>query len=288
MEIKFDLRKSVQENAARYYELGKKARKKAEGVEAALAETMRKIRKEGKAAAARQEKDVQPKVRVVREREWYEAFGWSLSGSGRLMLFGRNAKQNDLVVSRHMEEGDLFFHADIKGGSAVVLKKNMGMGTVEGGGEKGWPGGEGESIAPAMGEVGGEISLEDKDAAARIAVSFSNAWVRGFSQADTYCVGKEQLGKHASGGYVGAGGFAILGKREWFRNVPLKLAVGLDSKGRVAVGAPGAKWIGRAILVVPGKKGKGETGKEIAKALGVHESEVIHVLPSGSFSMVQE
>ncbi|MBN2122437.1 DUF814 domain-containing protein [Candidatus Micrarchaeota archaeon] len=283
MEIKFDLKKSVQENAAAYYELGKRARKKAEGVEKALAETMRKIKKEGKKAAARQEKDVQPKVRVVREREWYEGFGWSFSGSGRMMVFGRNAKQNDLVVSRHMVEGDLFFHADIKGGSALVLKKGAREGKDTGlEGEDGTPPKEGGVV------VEGEISAQDKEEAAKIAVSFSNAWVRGFSQADTYCVGKEQLGKHASGGYVGAGGFAILGKREWFRNVPLKIAVGLDSKGRVAVGAPGAKWISKAVLVVPGKTGKGETGKGIAKILDVHESEVIHVLPSGSFSIVEE
>jgi predicted ribosome quality control (RQC) complex YloA/Tae2 family protein len=277
MQIKFDLRKSVQENAAYYYELGKKARKKAEGVEKALSETMKKIKREGKKAAAKEEKAARPKVRVVREREWYEGFGWSFSGSGLMMLFGRNAKQNDLVVSRHMQDGDLFFHADIKGGSALVLKKNGGMETKEEKGEQ----------EDAIGG-GEEISAQDKEEAARIAVSFSSAWGKGFSQADSYCVGKEQLGKHASGGYVGAGGFAILGKREWFRNVPLKIAVGLDSKGRVAVGAPGAKWMSKALLLVPGKKAKGEMGKEIAKVLGVHESEVIHVLPSGSFSIVEE
>ncbi len=223
------------------------------------------------------------KVRVVREREWYEGFGWSFTDSGKLVVFGRNAQQNDLVVARYLDEMDLFFHADIKGGSAVILKgESRGASEILGevvGGERGKEGEE------EMGGIGG-IDAEDKRVAAILAVSFSSAWGKGFSQADTYCVVKEQVGKHASGGYVGAGGFAILGKREWFRNTPLKVVVGLDERGRVAVGAPGAKWINKGILLVPGKIGKGDTGKQIAKILGVHESEVIHVLPSGEFSIV--
>lgn len=252
--MRIKLGKNAQESAVHYHQLAKKLRKKAEGLEKAILETKKNIRRtEGKERVKKEKK-----VRIVRERMWYESFGWSFTNSGKMILFGRNAKQNDLVFARHMEEGDLFFHADIRGGSATILKKGVGT------------------------------KKEDREFAAVIAASFSKAWVRGFSQADAYSVEKEQLSKHVSGGYVGAGGFALSGKRDWYKNTPLKLRVGVDSEGRVAVGAESADWMKKSVLVVPGKNAKWETGKKIAVILGVEESEVIHVIPSGSFSLVKE
>lgn len=255
MPIRIFLDKSVQENAAFYHEAAKKARKKAEGVVEAIGTTKKKIRKLEKEGAKKKEGK---KVRVVREREWYEGFGWSFTNSGKLALFGRNAKQNDLVVARHFEEKDLFFHAEITGGSVVILKEGVGA------------------------------SAEELDFCARLAASFSKAWVKGLSQVDAYCVGREQVGKHTSGGSIGQGGFAISGKRNWFRNTPLRLRVGVDSKGRGAVGAPDADYMEKSVVVAPGKKAKGETGKEIGKILGVDEAEIVHILPSGSFSIIKE
>ncbi len=254
MGVRIKLGKNAQESAVYYHQLAKKIRKKAEGLEKAILETKKKIRRADGKERVKKEK----KVRIVRERKWYESFGWSFTNSGKMILFGRNAKQNDLVFARHMEEGDLFFHADIRGGSATILKNGVGA------------------------------KKEDREFAAVIAASFSKAWVKGFSQADAYSVEKEQLSKHAAGGYVGAGGFAIAGKRDWYKNTPLKIRVGVDSEGRAAIGAENADWMKKSVLVVPGKNAKGETGKKIAVILGVEESEVVHVLPSGSFSLVKE
>ncbi|MBD3397899.1 DUF814 domain-containing protein [Candidatus Micrarchaeota archaeon] len=251
--VRIKLGKEAQESAVYYHQLAKKIKKKIKGVEKAIGETKKKIRK----VEARGIKKKEAKVRVVREREWYEAFGWSFTNSGKLVLFGKNAKQNDVVVARHMEEGDLFFHADIRGGSATILKGGAGA------------------------------KKEDREFAAVIAASFSKAWGKGFSQADAYCVEKEQLSKHASGGFVGAGGFAISGKREWYPNTPLKLRVGLDEMGRVVVGAENSGWMGKSVVVVPGKTAKGKIGKEIGEILGADESEVVHMLPSGSFALVE-
>ncbi len=255
MGVRIKLGKNAQESAVHYHQLAKKIRKKAEGLEKAIVETKKNIKRaEGKERVKKEKK-----VRIVREKEWYESFGWSVTNSGKMILFGRNEKQNDIVVARHMEKGDLFFHADIRGGSATILKGGVGA------------------------------KREDRDFAATIAASFSKAWVRGFSQADAYSVEKEQLSKHAkSGASAGAGGFMLDGKRDWHKNTALKIRVGVDEKGRVAVGAESADWMKMSVLVVPGKKAKGETGKKIAGLLGVEESEVVHVLPSGSFGLVKE
>ena len=253
MGIKIKLGVAAQESAAHYHQLAKKTKKRMGGLDAAIAETKKKISAAEKKEAGKKK----AVVRVVRKKEWYESFGWSFTNSGKLIIIGKNAKQNDVVFARHMEEGDLFFHAEIRGGAATVLKGGVGAGE------------------------------DEKEFAAILSVCFSKAWVKGFSQADTYYVEKGQLGKHAAGGFVGAGGFAISGKRVWYKNTPLRLRVGVDKEGRIAVGAESAEWIGKGVIVVPGKKGKGETAREIAKILGVNESEVIHVLPSGSFGIIR-
>ncbi|MBD3390300.1 DUF814 domain-containing protein [Candidatus Micrarchaeota archaeon] len=254
LKIKISLEKSAQENAAEYYQDSKKARKKKEGVVNAIKKTKKKIRE----TEERGVKEGEEPVRILREKKWYEKFGWSFTTSGKMILFGRNAKQNDALVSAHLEKGDLFFHADIRGGSATILK--------------------GGKIAE-----GGEL-----EEAAAIAASFSKAWDKGFSQVDAYGVEAGQVSKHVQGGAIAAGGFALEGERKWFRNTPLKLKVGIDEEGRAAVGAPGAGWITTGVEVVPGKRGKGKTAKALGRLFQIDENEFVRVLPSGNFRILGE
>ena len=254
MGIKIKLDKPAQESAAEYYQFAKKMRKKNDGVVRAIEETRKKIRHAEKKKLVEKKKS----VRDARKKAWYESFGWSFTNSKKLILRGKNAKQNDGVVAKHMEEGDLFFHCDIRGGAATILKGGL------------------------------EATDEEKDVAAIISVCFSKAWGKGFSQADTYYVKKEQLSKHSVGGFVGAGGFAITGKRAWYRNTPLKLRVGVDETGAVGVGAPDANWMKKSVLVVPGKMPKEKACKNIAGLLEVDEDEVRSVLPAGGTSVVGE
>ena len=57
---------------------------------------------------------------------------------------------------------------------------------------------------------------------------------------DVYWVKPEQWSKSGpSGEYVPHGAFAVSGKRNWMRNVPLKLAIGVIANGEVRfVGGP--------------------------------------------------
>lgn len=254
MGVKIDLFRGVQENAAAHYGRAKELREKVNGLEKAILDTTEKLKKGERKAAGAKKKT----VRVARKKEWYESFHWSFTNSGKLVLVGKDAKQNDLLVARHMDEKDLFFHADIKGGAATILKGGAGA------------------------------DEEEKKYAAVLAASFSKAWMRGFAGVDTYCVKKEQLSKHAQGGFVGAGGFAIVGQKEWFKNTPLGLKVGVDKEGRGCAGAPSADWMVKSVSIVPGGKEKGAALKEIAYLLGVDESEVAQVLPSGKISVRKE
>jgi len=241
-KVRVSLGKSVQANAADYYEEAKKAKRKAEGLEKAIEETRRK---------AGEKKPAKKVVRVKRERKWYEEYRWAFTTKGKLIVAGKSAAQNDRVFSQVFREGDFFFHADIKGGAATVLKE----------GEKGERG--------------------EKMEAAALAACYSKAWVKKFSMVDVYCL---PFGKVRTAQGAGAGAFDLLGKREWFRNTPLRLAIGLDESGQVAVGAEHAKLRKKRIML-PGKLEKGEAAKRIAERLGVHPDEVLPLLPPGKISV---
>jgi predicted ribosome quality control (RQC) complex YloA/Tae2 family protein len=248
VKVSIQLGKSIHENSARYYEEAKKAREKAEGVRVAMAETQKRM-----GAAAKKKARA---VKVARKREWFEEFHWSFTNAGKLILAGKTAQQNDKLAGK-MEDGDLFFHADIRGAAATILKNGVGA------------------------------SEEEKKEAAAIAASYSKAWGKRMASVDVYAVKKGQLSKHATGGFVGAGGFAISGEREWLKNTKLMLAIGIEENGRVSAGAEDAKWIRKKVLIVPGKMEKKEAAEKLGELLGVPDSEIMPCLPSGKASIVR-
>lgn len=194
---------------------------------------------------------------MVRERDWYEKFHWSRSPSGLLIIGGRDAKSNEMVVKKHLEPGDLFFHADVTGASAVVLKQ------------------------------GTKATEEDKRAAACLAACFSRAWQNGLASVDVYAVPSTRVKLAAkSGEYLAKGAFVIEGKREWFRNTPLELAVSVES-GKVVVFP---SFINKkSVTIKPNARGsKGDAAKLVLSKLKqlftdatITLDDVLAALPNG-------
>jgi len=245
MEIRLFINKSVHENAAYYYEEAKKLRKKAEGLEKAIEETKKELDK------IQKKKKETPQIRTKREQKWYEKFHWFYTSGNKLVFGGKDAQQNDLVVSRHMEDNDLFFHADIQGASAIILKD---------------------------GKTASEQELLET---AQFAASFSSAWKNGNSAVDVYAVGKGQLSKAAPGGFIPTGAFAIDGKRIWFKSTPIKLLLLKEEDTAIILPAIASQKPG--IILLPSKSGKekGAIAKQLAKQLSVHPDIFLQILPSG-------
>ena len=60
------------------------------------------------------------------------------------------------------------------------------------------------------------------------AAAYSKAWSLGLATVDVYAVRPDQLSKQPpSGEYLPKGSFMIYGQREWFRDVELKLSIGV-------------------------------------------------------------
>ncbi len=251
MKLKLFYNKSIHENAAYYYELAKETKQKLAGLEKAIEQTEKEI-DEAK-------KPRKKEVRVKRQKEWFEKFHYAFTGSGRLMIGGRNAQQNDLAVSRHMEKNDLFFHADIQGASAVILKNGL------------------------------DASEEELLEAAQFAASFSKAWANANAAVDVYAVKKDQLSKHATGGYIPTGAFAIKGERKWFKGTKLALRIGIGEKGVAMVSEVSKTKLKNELVLVPAKTGKekGSLARSLAKRYGVHPDELLELLPNGKTRTVQ-
>jgi predicted ribosome quality control (RQC) complex YloA/Tae2 family protein len=219
LRFSVNLRKTLFENAAEFYERGKKARQKSAGTLAALEESRRKLaeieQKIREAEVLKRAKPVEAMEelvkRKVKSKEWYEKFRWFMSSDDFLVVAGKDAVSNEVLVKKYAEADDVVFHADITGAPFVVVKTK--------GGEP------------------GEQALRE---AGEFAAAFSRAWREGFGSADVYWVKPEQLSKSGpSGEYVPHGAFAVIGKRNWMRSVPLRLAIGVVTKGEVRfVGGP--------------------------------------------------
>jgi len=186
--------------ASKLYEEAKEAERKAKRAEEALKQAAQQLLE-----AEREARQARPSLR---ERAWYEKFRWFYTSGGLLVIAGRDASQNERLVRRYLEEGDLFVHAEIHGAPAVILKQ------------------------------GAKAGMEDLKEAAQFAVAYSKAWREGRLQGDAYWAHPSQVSKTPpSGEYLPRGAFMVRGERNYVRSLPLEVAIGVDEEGRV-VGGP--------------------------------------------------
>ncbi len=253
LHFSFNLRDSIFDNANRYYERGKNEKEKAQGALFALSDSRRKLAKaERELAEAEQLKSLKPaeimeklaKRKVEREnREWYEKFRWFTSSDGFLVVAGKDTVSNEVLIKKYTTEEDVVFHAEITGAPFVAIKS------------------EGKPVS--------EQALHE---AGEFAASFSRAWRENAGTADVYWVKVDQLSKSGpSGESVPHGAFFVVGKRNWIRNMPLRLAIGIIVGEETSfVGGPVEAVKAKTksyVVLVPGDNAGKELLKQILKSL---------------------
>lgn len=267
-KVKLYLEKSLGENAEIYYEKAKKFRHKYEGALKAYEDTKRKLEEIEKLIEEEQKKELNVKKLERRKRKWFEKFRWFVSSEGFLVLAGKDASTNEVLVKKHMEDNDLYCHADVYGAPHVVIKD---------------------------GQKAGEKTIFE---ACQFAVSMSRAWSQGLYSADAYWAYPNQVTKQApSGEYLGKGAFMVYGKRNWMHGLPLKLAVGvINYDGEEYVVCAPVEAIkahtDKYIVIRPGSMKKGELVKKlrgILKKWGyeVREEDLNAILPPGGGEIVE-
>ncbi len=268
VRVNIDTTQGIPENAEVYYNKGKKAKKKIRGVNIAIEKTHQEIEKAESKREIEMEKVLVPQKRVKKELKWYEKLRWFLTSDGLLVIAGRDASTNEMVVKKHMEPRDIYFHSDIHGAASVVLKA-------------------GEEEIP-------ETSINQ---AAAFAACFSSAWSKGLGSADVYWVNPDQVSKTPqSGEFVTKGAFIIRGARNYIRGLPLTLSVGIvDYEGdRIMAGPPEAvsHYTENFSTVKPGYTKKEEIAMQIRNKIDPDKmfitEDVVRVLPSGKCDFVDQ
>jgi predicted ribosome quality control (RQC) complex YloA/Tae2 family protein len=263
--VELEPRKSVEHNADRLYGEAKRIERKREGALSAVEDTREELedlkrRREAWEPGDRDgetenedEKDTEeidwlaePSIPVRKDDRWYDRFRWFHTTEGFLVLGGRNADQNEELVEKYLEVGDLFFHTQAAGGPATVLK------------------------AAGPGESGRGVEIPDRSRkeAARFAVSYSSVWKSGAFAGDVYAVGHDQVSKTPeSGEYLEKGGFAVRGDRTYHEDVPVGAAVGIQCEPSTRViGGPPEPITGRAetwMELEPGRFAQADAAKRI-------------------------
>lgn len=236
----------------RLYKEAGEARARAEKALEASAEIESRLR----------ELETKARVRAIQARArarsvfWFEKYRWSVTTSGLLVLAGRDASQNESLVRKHLEDSDIFMHADIQGAPAVVIKTR-----------------------------GAEVRREDVEDAAVIAACYSKAWKAGLALIDVFWVRGSQVSKSPPPGeYLRRGSFMVYGRREYVKTeLALAIGVALDPGGAPLVLAGSERVVSKHsiayAIIVPGRRSL-EEAELLRKALAeaVDEQDRVYVL----------
>lgn len=252
MKIELDIKKSIEENAAVYFEKAKKAKKKIEGAKIALEKAHKRLKvlEEKKEA----EKVVVETKKKERSKHWYEKFRWFKTSEGFLVIGGRDATTNEIVIKKHTDQGDVVFHTDMAGSPFFVLKT------------------EGKDVS--------EDSLRQVSDAT---CSFSRVWKLGLGSQKVFYVAPDQVSKEAKAGeYLTKGSFMIRGKTNYIDN-NVNVAIGICDDGSIMAGPVEAvtKHCTRFVELLQGNDKTSVIAKKIKAKIGGDLDDIIRAMPSG-------
>ncbi|KAI3763938.1 hypothetical protein L2E82_13936 [Cichorium intybus] len=103
--VEVDLALSAHANARKWYEQKKKQKSKQEKTLTAHKKAFKAAEKKTRQQLS-QEKSVAA-ISHIRKVHWFEKFNWFISSENYLVISGRDAQQNDMIVKRYMSKGDL-------------------------------------------------------------------------------------------------------------------------------------------------------------------------------------
>lgn len=264
--VPVDLRKNAFENADIVYQKSKKFKNKVQGVIEALKISEKKLaelkEKEKLDSEVFKEKEEKIKKKERKVLKWYEKLKWTVIG-GYLIVAGKDATTNEMLIKRYVEKNDIVFHTLMEGAPFTIIRT------------------EGSEEIPDE-----NILFE----VAKFAASHSRAWKLGIGSADVYWVRPDQISKTAeSGEYLKKGAFVIRGKRNFIRSAALELGIGIinyDGKLRLTTAPESVakENFEKCILLKPGKLKKSDLVKELLKEFSdfeVDDEDILRALPPG-------
>lgn len=249
-DIKINLRKSIEENAGMYFEKAKKLKKKILGAK----ETVEKVAIQVEGLERRQQEKRVDTERVQRKKSWYEKFRWFISSEGFLVVGGRDATTNEIIIKKQTAPEDMVFHTDMAGSPFFVVKTE-----------------------------GKQPGLETIKEVADATFSFSRAGKSSVTTSTVFYVKPDQVSKAAqSGEFLPKGAFMVRGKVNYVEN-KFNVAVGLYQQAIMAGPVEAVRaHCEKYVVIIPGDKKPSDVAKMIRKLIGGDLDEIIRALPSGN------
>ncbi len=274
--IPINIRLSAAKNASKFYDKAKDLNKRSKRAEEAIKEIERKMNIELEKELS---KAIVQSVRIVgkiKKKKWYENFLWFISSDNFLVIGGRDASQNEALVRKWLKNNDIFIHADIHGGPAVIIKCE-----------------------------GKEVPHQTLFEASQLAVSYSRAWSIGLEATSAYWVKGSQVSKSPpTGEYLAKGAFMIYGKKNYIHDIPLRIAIGIkqiNGQLKLIYGPPNAikKHTDKYIILAPGyisrekiilkiKEKLMKMASELERSFirKISNEDLVRMLPKGKFRVI--
>src|SRR5204862_4466186 len=129
--------------------------------------------------------------------------------------------------------------------------------------------------------------------ACEFALAYSKAWSAGLASGSAYWVLPEQVSKQAeSGEFLPRGAFVVRGKRNYFHDLPVRLAIGeveIDGHRKI-MGGPVSAVAARSsryVDLLPGKEDREEIAKRLAAVFTVPIEEAVRALRPGEVPLAE-
>ncbi len=289
-QVLLELDATVHQNAQRYFEAARKQKNKTSGAVQALEETERKLKR----ARKNEEKQrASGKLKRLKrsKRMWFEQHRWGMVDGGHLLVGGKDAKGNDAVVKKHLANDDLYFHADLHGAPSCSLRAQQGF-VLDDRRPPHLP-----ADIPAYRLVDklpeAVLSTKSMEEAATLALCWSRAWNGGGAHGTVYSVKPAQVSKSAqTGEFVGKGAFVIRGQRTWYKDMDVRIGIGIVAVNGVPLILTGTpehikNTCPRHAILAPGMTKKEQLANAIYKITGLSTDELLAALP-GACDVVEE
>ncbi|KAK5808926.1 fibronectin-binding protein A N-terminus-domain-containing protein [Linnemannia elongata] len=196
--IDLDIYLTAFANARKYYDVKKQSAIKQEKTLAHASKAFKSAEK--KIRQQLQEVKITTSIQRARKPYWFEKFMWFITSENYLVIAGRDAQQNEMIVKRYMKKDDIYVHADIHGAATVLIKNPSDK----------------EPVPPSSIYQAGIMS-----------VCQSKAWDSKIVTS-AYWVRADQVSKSApTGEYLTTGSFMIRGKKNFLPPVQLVYGFGL-------------------------------------------------------------
>ena len=185
VDVDIDLAMGAYSNAKRYFDEVKHSAVKEQKTIQSSAIALKNA--ERKTQATIKDLNIVASIKKARKTLWFEKFLWFISSEGYIVIGGRDAMQNEILVKKYLKKNDAYVHADIHGATSIIVK-NMSA----------------DQLPPkTMMEAG------------CFALCHSSAW-NSKIVTSAYWVHAEQVSKTApTGEYLTTGSFMIRGKKNY-------------------------------------------------------------------------